>query len=137
MAGNASDYLEVAFRKHVFRTGSYTKPSGLWVGLHTANPTDAGSGAEVSGGSYARAEHDPDDANWSAPDSTGGVTANLAAITFPSPTADWGTVTHFSIWDASSGGNMLIYAPLDNSRVILNGDPAPRFAIGALVVTFS
>ncbi len=28
-----SDYLEVEFLKHVFRTGSFTKPSALYVGL--------------------------------------------------------------------------------------------------------
>src|SRR5690349_19768728 len=95
-----SDYLEVQLRKHIFRTGSFTKPSELWVSLHTGSLADDASGTEVSGGSYARVQNDPGDANWSAPDSTGGVTANVAAITFPAPTADWGTIAWAGVWDA-------------------------------------
>lgn len=132
-----SDYLEVELRRHLFRTGSFTKPSVLAVGLFTAAPTDAGGGTEVSGGSYARVSVNPADANWSAPDATGGVTANVSAVTFPAPTANWGTVTHFAIFDATTAGNMLVYGALTASRVINNGDAAPSFAPGALTVTFA
>jgi hypothetical protein len=134
---NASDYLEVELRKHVFRTGSFTKPSELWVALYTAAPNDAGGGTEVSGGSYARVARAPADANWTAPDATGGVTRNADVITFPAPTANWGTVTHFGIFDASSGGNLLVWGALSASRTINNGDAAPEFAVGALEITFA
>jgi hypothetical protein len=132
-----SDYLEGQLRAHIFRTASFTKPTGLFVSLHTANPTDAGNGAEVSGGAYARVSRAPLDANWTAPDATGGVTANAAAITFPAPTANWGVVTHFAIWDASTAGNMLVYGALTTPKTINNGDAAPSFAIGALAITFA
>src|SRR5262245_1520988 len=111
-----SDYLEVELRKHIFRTGSFTKPSALYVSLHTADPTDAGTGTEVSGGSYARVQRDPLDANWTAASATNGLTDNAAAITFPSPTANWGTVTHFGIWDASTSGNLICYGALTVSK---------------------
>lgn len=132
-----SDYLEVELRKHLFRTGSFTKPAALWIALFTAAPSDAGGGTEVSGGSYARVQRNPLDANWTAPDGTGGVTRNAAAITFPSPTANWGTVTHFGIFDASTGGNLLVWGALSASRTINNGDAAPEFAADALQVTFA
>ncbi|MNF60948.1 hypothetical protein D3C84_425750 [compost metagenome] len=32
------------------------------------------------------------------------------------------TVTHFSVWDAVTAGNMLVYAPLASARTINNGD---------------
>lgn len=132
-----SDYLEVNLRKHIFRTGSYTKPSALYVSLHTADPTDDGTGAEVSGGSYARVQRDPLDANWTGASSTDGLTDNAAAITFPSPTGNWGVVTHFGIWDASTSGNLLIHGALTTPKTINNGDAAPSFATGALDVTFA
>jgi len=132
-----SDYLEVQLRKHLFRTGSFTKPTALWISLHTADPTDAGSGAEVSGGNYARQELDPGDANWSGVSATDGLAKNLTAITFPAPTAGWGTVTHFAIWDAGSGGNMLISAALTTPKVVNSGDGAPFFDVNTLVVTFA
>lgn len=131
-----SDYLEQNLRKHLFRTGSYTKPTNLYISLHTADPTDAASGAEVSGGGYARVQRDPLDANWTAPDTTGGLTDNAADIVFPTPTANWGTITHFAIWDAASAGNMLVYGALTNAKTVNNGDPAPKFVAGDLDITF-
>ena len=135
MAG-MSDYLEVQLRAHVFRTGSFTKPTGLWVSLHTADPTDAGTGTEVSGGSYARVARAPLDANWTAASATDGVTTNAAAVTFPAPTANWGVVTHFGIWDAATTGNLICHGALTTPKTINNLDPAPSFAIGAISVTF-
>jgi len=130
-----SDYLQDQLRKHVFRTGSFTKPAALHVSLHTANPTDAGTGTEVSGGSYARVQRDPGDANWSAGTPTDGITNNVAAITFPSPTANWGVVTHVAIWDASTAGNMICYATL-TPKTVNNGDAAPSFLASSLVWTW-
>lgn len=132
-----SDYLEVELRKHIFRTGSFTKPTALYVALFTANPSDSGGGTEVSGGSYARVQRDPLDANWTGASSTDGLTDNAAAITFPTPTANWGTITGFGIFDASSGGNLLIWGALTTNKTVNNGDPAPAFAIGALDITFA
>lgn len=139
----ASDYLENKLIDHIFRSAAFAKPTGLYVGLLTAAPTDAGGGTEVVGGAYARSNLAPLDTNWKAtqggvsgPSSgSGGVTTNAVAITFPAPTANWGTVTHFGIFDAASGGNLLIWDALTAPRTILNGDPAPSFAVDALAVT--
>lgn len=49
-----SNYLENALLNAVLRNTSYTSPSTVFVALYTSDPTDAGSGTEVSGGSYAR-----------------------------------------------------------------------------------
>lgn len=132
-----SDYLEVEIRKHIFRTGSFTKPSVLAVALFTAAPSDSGGGTEVSGGSYARATLNPADANWTGASSTNGLTDNASAITFPTPSGNWGTVTHFGIFDASSAGNLLFWGALTNSKTVNNGDPAPSFPIGSLAITFA
>lgn len=109
----------------------------LYVALFTAAPSDAGGGTEVSGGAYARVALQPLDANWTAPDATGGLTDNAVAITFPAPTANWGTVSHFAIFDRLTGGNMLIWKALTTAKTINNGDAAPSFAVGALDVTFA
>lgn len=130
-----SNYLENEIIKHIFRTGSFTKPSALYVGLHTADPTDAANGAEVSGNNYARVQHGPSDATWDPTSGTDGHTENTGIITFPTPSASWGTVTHFSFWDAPSAGNMLIHGALTQSKVINGGDTV-TFADGALDVTF-
>lgn len=141
----ASDYLENKIIDHLFRTATFAKPAGLWVALFTAAPSDAGGGTEVSGGSYARVSYPPLDTNWYATNGgttgnssgSGGNTGNALSITFPSPTGNWGTVTHFGIFDAASGGNLLIWDNLTVSRTILNGDPAPAFGVNALQITVS
>ena len=81
-----SDYLEVNLIKHIFRTGSYTKPTTLAIALFTADPAETGVAGEVSGGSYARVEVAPADANWAATSGSDGHTSNVADITFPAPT---------------------------------------------------
>lgn len=130
-----SDYLEVQLRAHIFRTASFTKPAALWISLHTADPTDAASGAEVVAASYARVQRDPLDANWTAASAVDGITTNAAIVTFATPLTDWGTVTHFGIWDAVSAGNMITYGALGASRIISTGVVA-SFAPGTLIITF-
>jgi hypothetical protein len=131
-----SDYLEVQLVKHLFRTGSYTKPTTLGIALFISDPAETGAVGEVSGGSYARVEVPPGDANWAATSGSDGHTSNVAAIIFPVPTADWGYATYFAIFDAAGGGNMLFHAALASPMNIMSGDPAPQFAAGELDVTF-
>ena len=132
-----SDYLEGELVKHLFRTGSFTKPSALYVGLFTVAPTDSSAGTEVSGGSYARAPLDPSDANWTAPSAGDGKTGNGVQVSYAAPTGNWGTVVAFGIFDAASGGNLLLHGAISPTRTVLSGDPAPKFPVGALQITFA
>lgn len=108
---SASNYLETALLNHVLRNVPYTSPSTVYVGLYTSNPTDAGTGTEVSGGSYARQP-----ATFDAP--SNGKVINSAEIRFPVATGYWGTITHFGIHDAQSGGNLLVHGPVTNPKEI-------------------
>jgi hypothetical protein len=135
MANEATDYLEVQIRMHLFRTGTFAKPTILACGLFTAAPGETGGGTEVSGGSYARVSNNPADANWTAASATDGLTDNAGALTFPAPTANWGVVTHTAWLDATGGGNMWVYAALAVPKTVNNGDAAPSFAAGAFDIT--
>jgi hypothetical protein len=109
----------------------------IWVSLHTSDPTDAGTGGtEVSGGSYARVSQDPLDANWSAPDATGGVTRNVLPITFPAPTGAWGLISFFGLWDSVTLGRLIISGAVAPPKTVDSGDPAPLFPASSLVLTF-
>jgi len=130
-----SDYLEIEIIKHIFRTGSFAKPTVLGVALFTGAPSDAGGGTEVTGGNYARVDVPPLDANWDATSGTDGLTANTSVITFPVPSANWGTITHFAIFDALTVGNILYHGALTAAKTVNNGDPAPTFPAGSLTVT--
>jgi len=124
-----SNFLENELYDHVLRNASYTSPSSLYVSLHTADPTDDGSGTEVSGGSYARTA-----VTMGAPANGSGT--NSADVQFPQATGNWGSVSHIAIWDASTAGNMLFHTPLDTTKNITTGDVF-KIASGSLTVTFA
>lgn len=132
-----SNYVEDGLRTHLFRSGTFAKTTTRYVSLHTADPTDAGTGTEVSGGSYARVQRDADDANWTAASATDGITTNAADIEFPAPTASWGLVSHVAVWDAPTGGNLIGHGALTTPKTVNNGDAAPKFLAGSLSITFA
>lgn len=130
---NASDSLETAIGTHLLRSGSWTKPTNLYVALFTALPTDSGGGTEVSGGSYARVACGPGDSYWT--EQPPGTFQNANAVTFPNPTNDWNTIVGFGLFTASSGGTLLVWGELSVSRLVLSGDLAPSFPAGNLVIS--
>jgi len=97
-----SNYLANELLDHTVNSSSLTSPTTVYLGLLTALSDDGDTLTEVTGGSYARQS-----VAWDAP--LDGLTANTATVTFPTPTADWGTVTHAAIFDAASSGNALLY----------------------------
>jgi hypothetical protein len=116
-------------------------PTQFYVALFTAIPGETGGGTEVVGGSYVRKAISSSMVNWAgtqAPASTtassgsSATTTNNVAITFDIPTANWGIITSFALFDAVTGGNMLIYGALSANKTVNNGDAAPSFAGGAL-----
>ena len=124
-----SNYLENALINASLRATTFTAPSVVYVGLYTADPTDAGTGTEVSGGSYARQS-----ATFGAP--SNGVSTTTADITFPQCTSSWGTVSHIGILDALTTGNLLYHTPLTTSKAIDTGDLF-KIASGSLTVTLA
>lgn len=140
-----SDFLENALIDQLFRGQSAPTTSTLHVGLLTAAPSDSGGGTEVSGNNYGRVAVTSSLANWAgtqgagttaASSGTGGQTSNNGAITFATPSGTWGTVTHFGIYDAASGGNLLFYGTLTIAKTINQSDTV-TFPAGSLTITFA
>ena len=137
-----SDYLEAELLKHIFRTGSFTKPTKLCIALCKSVPVDADTGALTNkeidnAGQYAREQLNPLDANWTAV-GTNGLTDNAVEIAFEEATTEWGWVSGVAICDHEGygSGNMLLYGSLTTPRKVEIGDVF-RFAIGRLDVTFA
>jgi hypothetical protein len=124
-----SNYLENALINATLRNTSYTSPAAVYISLHTADPTDAGTGTEVSGNAYIRQS-----ATFAAP--SNGVSTTSADITFPQATGTWGTIGWIGIWDAQTTGNMLYHTALDASKTIDIGDIF-KIASGSLTVTLA
>jgi len=144
-AQSLTDYAENKIVDALLRGQSLGAPATWYVGLMTASCSDSSAGTEVSGGSYARVAVTASLANFAGTQSagsttassgTGGQTSNNASITFPAPTANWGVVTHFGLYDASTSGNQWICVALTTSKTINSGDAAPSFSAGAMTITF-
>lgn len=143
-ATSFTDYYENLHVDCMFRgqACSESSPASYYVGLLTAACSDSAAGTEVTGGSYARVAVSRATSSWKgthgsttgASSGTNGTISNAAAITFPAPTANWGTVVNFAVYDASTSGNMVLCQALTTSKTVNNGDAAPAFAIDALTI---
>jgi hypothetical protein len=93
-------------------------PDPIYIGLSTTTPGDDGTGftepAALDG--YARVMVANDGAEWAA--AIGGEKSNTNAIVFPTATGSWGTVSHFGVFTAISGGTPKITGALDTPRPI-------------------
>tara|TARA_Y100000592_G_C5234071_1_gene205248 strand:- start:45 stop:452 length:408 start_codon:yes stop_codon:yes gene_type:complete len=130
----ASDYVENQILNCYLNQTNITAPTNIYVGLHTADPTDAGSGAEVStsGTGYGRIEITD---KFGTASGTGGSVSSNADITgFTANGANWGTITHIGIYDASTSGNLLFHTALDSSATVNDGDSF-QISSGNLTVT--
>jgi hypothetical protein len=124
-----SNFLENALINATLRNTTYTSVATVYVSLWTSDPTDAGSGTEVSGGSYARTA-----VTFGAP--SNGASLNSADVTFPTATASWGTVGWIGINDALTTGNLLYHTALDTAKAIDSGDIF-KISTGNLSVTLA
>lgn len=126
----ASDYLEQKFLEHLTGHSSWTAPSALYVALMTGDPLDNAQMAnvyELSGGGYERLE-----AEFDQP--ADGQTANTDELTFSNLVTNGAPITHVAIFDAATGGNMLLHGPLLEPRAVPNGEAA-YFAPGDLTLS--
>lgn len=115
--GSYADYLENKLVGLAFGSVSFSPAATLYVGLSTTTITDAGGNiTEPSGNNYSRVSVTNNSSNFNTP--SGGATANTNAITFPTASGSWGTVTDFFISDASSGGNIYCYGALSTAQSI-------------------
>lgn len=129
-AAAMSDYLENKLIDHVFRGTAYTAPANIYVALYTSSCSDSAGGTEVSGGSYARVAVATGGSTWAntqasgtgVSSGTGGTTSNSSAVTYTTPSAGWGVVTHVGLLDASTSGNLLVCSALSASKTINSGD---------------
>lgn len=130
-----SDYLENTLVSATLRGATYTG-GAVYVALFKTDPTDAGTGAEMSDSGYVRQRAHTTVASDGFTVPANGVTSNSRNIVFPAIIDAQATVTHWAIFDAQTAGNLLYHAPLLNPKTL---DPTDvlSFPIGSLTVTLS
>ena len=149
--GILTDDRELKLLKHMFGQEDLSIPTRLYMGLHVGAPTEASpSTNEISAGGYSRVLLVNDQSGSvshstsSSPLSTvfelttSDNLTNASAIDFAEATADWGTVTHYSIWDTSNSTlptHCLMIGALSSGVVVNDGDQF-RIAVGQFDLTF-
>jgi hypothetical protein len=130
-----SDYLENEAIEATLRGATYTG-GAVYVALYTTDPTDADSGAELTDSGYVRQQAHASVVSDGFTVPSNGVSTNGNTVAFPAVVDIQVTITHWSIFDAQSGGNMLYHAPLTSSKIL---DPSDvlSFPVGSLSVTLS
>lgn len=125
-----SDNAETLVLDWIFSTASVTRPTAWYLALFTTDPTDAGTGTEVStsGTAYARQS-----VTFTV---TGDTASNSAAVEFATATASYGTVSHIGVYDAVTGGNLIAHAALSTAKTIDTGDVL-RLPAGDLDITLA
>jgi hypothetical protein len=126
-----SDYAEKLLLDWAMTTGSATRPTAWYVALYTAAPSDSGGGTEVSTGGYSRKS-----VTFAAATSPGGTTSNTNTVSFTASGANYGTVTHIGIFDASTAGNLLWHGAMTASKTVNDGDTL-EFSIGNIDLTIA
>lgn len=133
MAGK-SNYLEDKLLNWLKGTSMGASPSGLYVGLFTADPTDAGTTTNEVTTTIRPAGRVAATFGAITTGSAANSMANSSAVDFGNAAAAPGAdVTHFGIFDAVSGGNMLYSEALTTARSVVLG-AAVSFAIGTLMI---
>jgi DNA gyrase inhibitor GyrI len=134
--GFISPYLENKMLDHTFGKTTYTPPATMYYALMTTMPANDGTGGvEVTGGSYARVGLTNNNTNF--PNSSANLKANGVAVTFPTPTAGWGTAVGAAYYDAVSGGNLLAWDTFTIPVTILSGSSPFTIASGGATLNFT
>lgn len=133
----ASNYTENNVINALLRGETFPLPTNTYLSLHTSAPGDDG-GNEVdttAWPSYVRKSAEDGGSigdGWDEP--TNGTTTNLKQILYPSMDGSSAvTITHWGLWDASTGGNYLCGAALTTPRTLNPGDVFV-FDIGSLTI---
>lgn len=111
--------------------GSSTAGS-LYVGLCTADPTEAGDQTtnEIGYTSYARVAVARSSSGWTC---TGGSVVPFAAITFPAGTGGSGTASFFTVGTASSGAGVLLYGGAISPTIITGSGVTPQLSVATSI----
>lgn len=128
-----SNYLEEKVANHVYGGAAFTQPTVFYLALYNTDPTDADTGAEITGGSYAATVFTP--VIGAGPDY---IISNTADIVFPTATTDWDEINFVAIFDGSdtSTANMLDYGAITTSRTVLT-DGVFKFLAGELDIQYA
>lgn len=148
MSYGLTNYLRNKVIDWFHRGQTFAPPATMYVTLVSTTPSAGTAGTPLAGTGYARQAIASSLLKWagtqgagstSASSGTSGTTSNNDIVDFGTAGSNWGTATHYELWDALSGGNRLLWGEITDgvgaptSRTIVTGDPV-SFPVSALTV---
>jgi hypothetical protein len=136
----ASDYTRNNVLNGILRGAAIPVPTHTYVSLHTGAPGVNGANEVLTANwpAYVRRQAENNlaiGAGWTA--AASGQTKNALQMTWPAQDgAGAVTVSHFGIWDALSGGNLIAYGTLTTPQLLGPGDVLV-FDVQTLTVTMT
>lgn len=120
---DSTNYLKNQFIGWLIQGTAFdSPPSDLYIALHTGPPGDDATNNEVSATSYQRYNSNAT-SDWN--ETATGEFENVSDFVFVESQEDWGSVSHFSLWDGPDGtDNAIAQDALLESRTIESGDSA-------------
>lgn len=132
--GSLTNTAEQELLDHVCNV-AYSPVAAVYLGLCTADPTDAATGGSANECADAN--------NYARTAITFAAYASRAVlqtgdVTFPTASGTWGTISHWAIFSASAygGGDCLGHGALGVNKTPGNGD-TPKVASGEIDVAYS
>jgi hypothetical protein len=128
-----TQFLAAELLDHIHSDAAYAPPATLYAAVSTTTPTEESAGSwnftEPGGGGYDRVATTA--ATWNAAtDADPSLKDNVAEIDFGQASgAAWGTLTYFGLFDAITGGNLLLGGAIATPKTIDDGDFA-KFPVG-------
>ena len=114
--------------------------SNCYIALSTTKPNDDGSNftEPASSTGYARSliGQSGSSATQVMSNPANGSTQNNSIIFFPEATASWGTITYFGLYNAATGGQLVLYGALTNP-ISIAANYVPLFRVGNFSLTLS
>lgn len=107
--------------------------TNLWVSLHTADPTDAGTAqsSEITYPGYARVSVARTAGGWTI---TGSSVAPAANVDFPTCSGAFtGTATFFGVTTAASGASALLYSGAITPALDIEVGSIPRLTTATAI----
>ena len=140
-----TDYLENKLIDQILRGQGFSFPSTLYLALCSAEPSQSGTVSELSGPGYSRASISASLSNFSGTQGAGTTTASTGAsgestnnvdVEYGNALGEWGAASHVAVFDAATGGNLLLFGELKKPKLITSG-MKPKFKVGTIKFTIA
>lgn len=109
--------------------------TNIHVGLHTADPGDAGtmSTSEAAYTSYARTNVARTSGGWTVSGTAPTQVVPAATISFPAGTGGSGTVTHFSTGKTGGGATAILFSGTVTPNIVTGNGVTPQLSTASAI----